>query len=110
MTGSIIDFWATAMSAFTSLHDRLGDLYINLDGLKAYGVNACSVQDLLAAEGILATDLDILPEMPMLEVQIAGVEDSKARFKQIRINHIRTGRIYDLPLTGGNERITLLLE
>ncbi len=101
--------WGTSMMALTVFHDRLGDLFIDLEGRKAYGVNACSVQAHNVAEGTLSIDLHILPEKSELELIIAAPENPGSEIERICVRNLRTDRTYEITLSGGNEAISLPL-
>ncbi len=101
--------WGTSMMALTVFHDRLGDLFIDLESRKAYGVNACSVQTYNVADGTLSIDLDILPEKSELALIIAAPENPGSAIERICVRNLRTDRTYEITLSGGNEAISLPL-
>jgi len=101
--------WGTSMMALSALHHRLGDLFIDLNTGRAYGVNACSVQQLDRSGEMLIIDLDILPEMTTLDIKIMLSVERASEIRHLRIKSLRTGRTYDIELAPGVEEITLPL-
>ncbi|MCP4760699.1 MAG: hypothetical protein GY870_02885 [archaeon] len=84
----------TALLAYTTLYEKLGDLSIDLKNVKAYGVNACSIRSINVKNNKIIIDLNILPEKKELSIHIVKFPEESQDKIEIEIKNIKTGKSY----------------
>ncbi|MCP4762270.1 MAG: hypothetical protein GY870_10855, partial [archaeon] len=101
--------WGSSTMAYIMLRNKLGDLFIDLEKCKAYGVNACAVQETDMDNGILSIKAKILPEMPKLLIKILALKESRSNFNSIKLINLSSKKEYIIEIDEEFDQITIEL-
>lgn len=100
----------TTILGFTSLREKLGDLFIDIKNEKVYGVNACSVNKFVRGDKILEIDVDILPKVSRLLVKIRKHTKKSEIIKKIILRIFPSKKIIEIPIEESQNSITIEIE
>ena len=91
--------WGTSVLAFMTLREECGDLFMDLDEYKAYGINGCAVQAIRKENSLLTITLDVLPETKSLLIKFKPFKSQINKIK-LKINNkeVEISNLTDLVL------------